>query len=177
MKTQDATILEIAKREGYELKGVKTFSGMERTGGGFNATLYRKGKRIAYLTNDDSGGETMWEGLSREEEAMIKKFCTEVPDYIFPDYPDLPIKCDMGIFVGAMVNHYIDERLWIRRCKTKTCVLLKSHQPGHYTVYSAPYSTKLADHIRQKYGNDLLEIINERYIITRKEVLAHAHAR
>jgi hypothetical protein len=41
----------------YEVKGIKTFRGME--GGGYNATLYRSGKRVAAVIDDASGGPLM----------------------------------------------------------------------------------------------------------------------
>ena len=45
----------IKDKQGYEVKGVKSFRGMEWNG--FNATLYRNGKKVAFCLDSGDGGE------------------------------------------------------------------------------------------------------------------------
>ena len=49
----------------YSVKGVKTFIGNE--GHGFNATLYRDGKAIAFVYDDASGGPVAFEWKDRDQ--------------------------------------------------------------------------------------------------------------
>lgn len=49
----------------YEVKGIKTFTGME--GGGYNATLYRNGKKVAAVIDDASGGPLMVEWVDYQK--------------------------------------------------------------------------------------------------------------
>lgn len=49
----------------YEIKGIKTFTGME--GGGYNATLYRRGKKVAVCIDDASGGPLQMEWVDWEK--------------------------------------------------------------------------------------------------------------
>ncbi len=160
MDKQRQQILEAAKKHQYEIKGLKTFKGMEGMGG-FNVTLYREGKRIAFVINEDNGGCFDWQGMSREEESKLKDICKTIePD---TSYPSIPIECDMDIFISVMVGNLEEERDWRRKCKTKTIVLLHSNSEGQYIQYDYPFSPKLAQHIRTKHGTDLKEIVNERY--------------
>lgn len=48
----------------YSVKGVKTYRGME--GEGFNASLYRNGKRVALVIDDATGGPLMFEWLDHK---------------------------------------------------------------------------------------------------------------
>jgi len=57
------------EKELYTIKKLKTFKGMEGMGG-FNLDLCRKGKKIAECINDDTGGDTMFYFINRDEEKI-----------------------------------------------------------------------------------------------------------
>ena len=155
---QDQAIIEAAKEYRYEVKGIKTFKGMEECGG-FNATLYRAGVKVAFVINEDSGGSFIWRWLIPGEETKLSNLCATLP----PDNSyGVTVTVDHDIFIEALVAQVEEKRDWLRRCKTHTCVILKSGRQGEYISFNRPYSPEIAKHIREKYGADLKEIVNER---------------
>ena len=45
------------------------------------------------------------------------------------------------------------------------CLILKSHGAGEFALYkNTPYTPEKAAQIRAKFGEELVEIINERYL-------------
>jgi len=62
----------------YEAKGIKTFRGME--GEGYNADLYRDGKKVAFVIDDATGGMLDVEWLDRKEEKILADHCKTLPD-------------------------------------------------------------------------------------------------
>jgi hypothetical protein len=163
---QDKAILEIAKKESYIIKNLRTFKGMEGMGG-FNATLYRLDMTnhhkilVAHLINDDSGGETNFVGINSMEMEKLRDLCKTVPSR---KVEDVEIKCDPDIFVCTLISNLEAEKYWCKKCKYATIVFLKNQKPEEYTSYSKPYSPEWAATLREKLGDTLLEIVNERYL-------------
>lgn len=171
METQ--AIIQAARDQKYEVKGIRTFTGMEGCGG-FNATLYRDGKKVAFVINSDDGGCYQWEfggykseearRIAREEEAKLKALCESIPPepIKFGDETHM-MDCDMDTFIAALVGEWEETNYWRKKCKTHTCVILKSHTDGQYIHWKLPYDARIKKHILEKYGDDLKEIVNERF--------------
>lgn len=109
----------------YTIRGVRTFQGME--GDGLNATLYRDGKKVAFILDEGCGGcmDFQWEDghhNSKVEEALFKNFIaelkvtksTEKDQYGFSER-DL---FDGDIWVWDTINKAADDRRMKRLCKT-----------------------------------------------------------
>lgn len=102
----------------YTVKNVKTFIGNE--GHGFNATLHRGKKKVAFVCDDASGGEvhfdwmlgsgeTVSEIFSDEEEKLFSEHCQSLP----------PLELNWGggetesvsqtpdVVVTKLVNHFL----------------------------------------------------------------------
>ncbi|GAH34833.1 unnamed protein product, partial [marine sediment metagenome] len=79
----------------YTIKNIKTFRGHD--GQGYNATLYRDGKRIAVLIEFASGGPLDIEWLDRDEKRV------EVKNYAYDD----EINTYMGTPEEAILNEHI----------------------------------------------------------------------
>ena len=156
---QRKQIVELAVKNGYQIKGLKIFKGMDDHG--FNCNLLRYGKKIAEVVNDGSGGPTLFHWLDKAEEPKLQALCNKVEP---ADYDGIMLNCDMDIFIGEMIDHLQEENAWKSRCQNFTIVLLKSLEDSQYIQYKAPYSPELAEKIREKYGDDLEEIVNERYL-------------
>lgn len=157
--TQQKQIIELAQKNGYRVKGLKVFKGME--GYGFNVRLLRHGKKIAEVVDDGSGGVTMFYWTDRSEELKLQDLCAKVDPEMYEGYE---IKCDQSIFIEELVNHLQEENAWKSRCQKQTVVLLKSLGDSQYMQYKMPYTPELAKQIREQYGDDLVEIVNERYL-------------
>jgi hypothetical protein len=103
----------------YSVAKVKTFRGRE--GEGFNATLLRDGKAVALVMDEAQGGEYRFEWKdgfrdTKEEkklEAFIDERRTAVPA------KDQDIYC-ADIFVGDLVNEFLNDRKFRRLCKANT---------------------------------------------------------
>ncbi len=173
-ETQNQAIIQAAKDHKYEVRGIRTFQGREGCGG-FNATLYREGKKVAFIINEDDGGMFDWDWggykseadrkAARAEEEKLMALCKTIPDApSMIEGADFTISCDLDIFISVLVGQVEEERWWKRKCKTKTCVILKSHQDGQFIQYSVPYDERIKKHVQEKYGDDLKEIVNERFL-------------
>lgn len=91
----------------YAVKGVKTFVGME--GHGYNATLYRDGKKAAFVVDDASGGPLQVEWADPSEEALLRGHAATLPP-VTCEWADsatgLPATLDMTpeLFIEGLVN-------------------------------------------------------------------------
>lgn len=105
----------------YTVKGVKSFIGNE--GHGFNATLYRDGKAVAFVYDDASGGPVCFEWKDRadglvevqtktydgkpwtvkmtNEEKRLHDLCASMPKQKFEG---MELDVTMDILVGDLVN-------------------------------------------------------------------------
>lgn len=77
----------MAKIMGLELKGVKTFMGME--GYGLNANLYLNGKKVAFVLDEGNGGElsiSFTDNTKRDEVfAIAQKYYEKYPKFMLSD--------------------------------------------------------------------------------------------
>lgn len=167
----------MAKLTDYTVKGVKSFEGME--GLGFNATLYREGRKVATVIDDASGGEVMFRwldegastvkyphhghnGETREldgtpEEALFAKVVFDLPSV---ESHGMTLHKSEGWVVSDLVNEYEDRR-WLRRnTKTKTLFRLKGEEAGSYRTINSPYGEKVVEYIMGKYGDKVELIVN-----------------
>lgn len=166
----------------YKVKGVKTFSGME--GRGFNASLYRDNKRVAFVIDDASGGSIMFEWLDREkpkvnievvdERGKKQSFEVTPEQKILYDYtktlhpvessyfPDgLPM--DQDLFVGEIVGEYLEEKQLKRWCKNKIVTITRGCKKDEYVTFKVPYNEENKRVILEK-NDDIIEIVNERFL-------------
>tara|TARA_Y100000310_G_scaffold120945_1_gene119702 strand:- start:1136 stop:1810 length:675 start_codon:yes stop_codon:yes gene_type:complete len=163
MDSETKGIRELAKAQGYEVKGVKSFLGRE--GYGFNATMYREGKKIAFVMDSADGGMYDWEWVDRKEEAILEMNVATLPEQPSGiEGADWTLKIDMDWFISGLVEDFENDKTFRTKCKTKTLFSLHSHQNGEYIIHSAPYTASVKTRIEAEYGKDLKEIINERFM-------------
>jgi len=101
------------------VKGIKSFVGNE--GHGYNATLYADGKKVAFVIDDASGGQTQfqYEGKTREERAANEKIVTDFikalpPQAIGADapqwekdlYPSGLREINLDIYIAGLVDNF-----------------------------------------------------------------------
>lgn len=162
----------------YSVKNVKNFMGMDTYG--FNCTLYRGKKKVAFCIDDGNGGEVMidwgtpprstedkagweaWRAEKKEEQKLLADHLKTLPKVMSELFPK-GLTIDEGWFVSELVNRFEKEkevRKIQRQCSQKTLFRTKSNKDGAYYIQNAPYSIHLAQAIRLKYGQDV-EIFNE----------------
>ncbi len=151
-------------KHGYSVRNVKTFRGME--GGGFNATLYRDGHRIAFVIDDATGGDMriQWaDARSRgAEEKRLLEFLKTLPkergeDTEYDVTPD--------IFLDALVNQAQAEKRLKRLFEKETLFRLKSDptDDDKWRVINTCFSPGVKAAFVKRYGDRLGEILNEAY--------------
>ena len=168
MDSETQGIMELAKAQGYEVKGVKSFLGRE--GYGFNATMYRNGKRIAFVVDSADGGDYDWDWVDRKEEIILQTNVDTLPKVAIgcrkwqfgAGGDDLTI--DIDWFISGLVEKFENDKAFRTKCKSKTLFILHSHQEGQYMIDPSPYTAGVKTKIESEYGADLKEIVNERFM-------------
>ena len=151
-------------KHGYTVRNVKCFRGLE--GEGFNATLYRDGRRIAFLIDDASGGEIriQWtDPHTRDtEEVRLLEFLKTLPR---EQSEGIEYSVDPGIFVAALVDETATEKRLRRIFRKQTLFRLKEDRTDDdkWRVLKAPFSPGVKAQIVKRYGDRLAQILNEQY--------------
>ena len=152
------------------LKGVKIASNMSEETIAFTGALWINGKKAAELKNDGNGGANFAWFVDRELEKAFDAYCESLPPE--PQTDEWAIErgldamsMDSDLWISLEVGKIDEARYWKRKCAKTMCVILKSHKEGKFIQYKAwPYTTDAAKEVREKYGDDLLEIVNERFL-------------
>jgi hypothetical protein len=158
------------KIESVELKGVKIASNMSEETVAFTGSLYINGKKAADLKNDGNGGANFAWFNDRELEKAFDAYCESLP--AVPQTDDWAIEKGLGplamnsdFWISLEIGKIDEERFWKRKCSKTMCIKLKGHKDGEFTQYKAwPYSADAAKEVRKIHGEELVEIINERFL-------------
>lgn len=155
---------------GYEVKKVKCFNTPD--GGGFNCDLYKDGVKIASVFNGGNGGchdysfgnrqRTQYHDGGVDELKALQDFCKSLGKYEDEDGPHhIELDWDVDLFVSHLIDEFESNKKLARLCKTKCVIRLKEDRPDEIRTFKFAYTPQLGDQIRKKYGDNLLEIVNE----------------
>jgi hypothetical protein len=166
----------------YSVKNVKSFMGRE--GYGFNCNLYKGKKMVAFCYDDASGGpvdidwlpkeypqvedKTAWAAYREKcqaEKAELQSHLDTLPEVDWEN-DGFSLKIDMGWFITDLVSKWErerDERKMKKRCQTKTLFRTAEQQEGQHWEINRPIDDRVRNHINKKYGDQLVEIINDRF--------------
>ena len=161
MHTEQQAKKEILASD-WSVKGVKFMKGHDADS--MECSLYYKGKRVATVWDDSWGGGFQYTPVKGQQKTveLFHKFAHQftVPS----EYFDKGMTYNMDIVVDILVNHFEEEKQIKRWCKTKTIFTLKGDEKGSYRSFNNKFNDKLFDHITNKYGDQLGEILNMRYV-------------
>ena len=137
MKNQYEIAKETILKSDYEIKGLKTFMGME--GYGVNASLYYKGKKIAFIIDDGNGGclnIDYLDGHHRNTPSHITEFLKKLPSFTnkeqgFEFREDEIDRVDEEDFCNILINHKLDQREF-KKCLNKVSVLTDDNTIATY---------------------------------------------
>lgn len=115
---QTAIAKAVGSGHGYSVKGVKNFRGNE--GYGFNATLYRDGKAIAFVIDDANGGVYSYEWKDKAEEKLLDDHVKTLPK-VHEHGMELTVDADW--FVSDLVDDYNLEKDAAKMVKGKVAML------------------------------------------------------
>lgn len=140
----------------YNVKGIKSFIGME--GSGFNATLYRGKKKVAFVIDSAQGGDYDYQWYDKAEEKILRDYCLSLSKHIAYDmemdeHPDS--------LIAELVDAYENKKRFTRLCKTSTLFRIKGDEEGEYRKFRYPYNDAMKKHLRDKYGDTVVEVLNE----------------
>lgn len=150
--------MDNTKKNGYSAKVTKTFRGEDMPG--YNATLFKDGKKIGTFDQYGAGGP-LEIGLNDAELKKIQDYTATLGN-MPGQFSDLA--WDAELFLEELASDFLEEKNWRTRCKTKTLFRLKEDGENAYRQIKTPYSPEFAKGIRTKFADTLVEIINERYL-------------
>jgi len=145
-------------KESIQLKNVKIAWHMSEGTTAFTASLYIDGKKAADVKNEGRGGDNHPRFMDRELEKEFKEFCLTIP------YPGESYSMTYDSFIGILLGEWISNDDWKKACRKGLVFRVKSDNEDQYRTTKGKYSPELASAIREKYGDELVEIINERFI-------------
>jgi len=151
-------------KESIQLKNVKIAWHMSEGTTAFTASLYIDGKKAADVKNEGRGGDNHPRFTDRELQKEFYEFCTTLP------YPGESFNMTYDSFIGILLDEWIENDDWKKACRKGLVFLLKSDgivdkEKSHmYHITKGKYSATLAQQVREKHGDNLLEIVNERFI-------------
>ena len=160
---------------GYSVRKLKTWTG--RDGYGYAGELLRDGKFVGEFLQNGNGGCTdlvfrkkTKNGFERDkvEEELFNAFLSSLPEETWPEDwtttgTGATYKVDAdGLIAGLVDAHETDKRLR-RLCAKKTVYRLKTDQPEEIWTIPYPFSPTVKAGLQAKHGDQLEEIINERF--------------
>ena len=145
----------------YSIRGLKAWRTDD--GGGYELSLLCGGKKVATVLEEGRGGETRFYWANPEAEAVFDKYLATLP--IIEIYQGHEIKVDGGVFVEELVGVYEINKRFKRLCKSKIVFTLKDKDKDDttYNTINRPFNQVTKDLMIAKYGDNLKEIINERF--------------
>ena len=151
-------------KESIQLKNVKIAWNMSEETTAFTATLYIDGAKAAYVKNEGTGGDNHPRFMDRELEKEFHEFCKSLPPEYLDDDDDEPYPMTYDSFIGQLLTEWISNDDWKKACKKGIAVVFKRHAKGEYSTIKGAYTPARAQQVRDHYGDELVEIINERFI-------------
>jgi len=97
---------------------------------------------------------TTFEALGHDSEECCKVCFKEIME---------PYPVTYDSFIGDLLTEWIENDAWKKACRKGLVFLLKDGPPGAYRITNGKYSAILAEKIRERHGDNLLEIVNERF--------------
>ena len=103
------------------IKGLKTWE--TNDGGGYQFTLYKDGKRCAFVHNDGNGGCLNYQWFDSDSEGKIQDFIETLPDWESHGHTG---KMNLDIFIEDLVNEHEMSKKLARLRKKATLFRLLS---------------------------------------------------
>jgi hypothetical protein len=162
----EATMTTINK---VELKNVKIAGNLSEETIAFTGALYINGKKAADVKNAGHGGDNATWFKDRDLGMAFEAWAAALPPMPVTD-DDIamgltqPLPMSADLWISLEVGRIDDERFWRRKCTKGVLIILTKHATGEYGEYkNTPYTPSIAAKLRERHGEELVEIINERF--------------
>ena len=133
------------------IKGLKTWATDD--GGGYQFTLYKDGKKCAFVHNDGHGGCLDYQWFDNDSEAKIRAFVQTLPDWEAHGFTG---KMDLDFFIENLLEKYETEKWLNRQRKKGTLFRLISDPDSTIRVLKTFDMGKAKESLDRKYPNQYL---------------------
>lgn len=153
----------------YTVKNIKRLHGWDPSEDGYQASLYKDGRRIGTFGMEANGGCERFTMPDAEYDALCKhahKALGKQNEYAKP-----PTDWSMDSITGEYCDQLVHEahQLKARRrwSKKKTLFTLEGDKDGTYrTIEGATYNPKVHQYLIEKYGVKLVSVYDEQGCVT-----------
>lgn len=144
------------------LKNVKVAANLSRETNAFTASVYFAGKRVGSAYNSGCGGITLVKLLDPNDSRAVEEFVKADPvaRILAAESLTTPVEA----VIDTLVDDHVELQWLKKKCRKHTLVVLKSHREGDMAQFSRPYTARFAERLREQHGDNLVEIINERFV-------------
>lgn len=162
----------------YSVKNVKSFEGRE--GLGYNCTLYCGKQRVATVIDSANGGEAQFRWLDHDAPAVevtydcygrtvTRKatpneaaFLNFIKGKTYEAYGST-YNYDGSAYVAKLVDDFEATKQFKRWCRKKTVFRVKGDAPDRWRTISVMYREDIKQELERRYGDQLEEVLNERF--------------
>jgi hydrogenase maturation factor HypF (carbamoyltransferase family) len=145
----------------FSLKSVKTWN--THDGGGYQGQVLLDGKPALAFHNDGNGGGTDITAFSvdlmRKIEAHVKTL-GPVP----VEGTNETIENSVEMFISFLLDRHEEDKWLKRHCKQKTLFRITGDKENAYRIVKKPYDDKVKQYLTKTYGDQIIEIANERFL-------------
>ena len=153
-----------------ELRKVKEYAGLSHDSIAFNAELWIDGTLAAHVEDDGHGGSVFFRYVDRnhgksEFETAFDAWVAAMPPT--PADDDFgPMDMDAELWVGQELDRINLEKTLQRKCSRNTLIRMVGDSDTEFRSFkpARKYSPAFAAQLRERHGENLLEILNERFI-------------
>ena len=146
----------------FELKKFKSQRGHE--GVGFYCLLHVDGVKGAEVIDEANGGMYRWHWFDPEAKRKWDDHVAAQPEEecgLEFGLPSMMKKPDADSVMARLADEHQIRETMKRKCRTQTLYRLKGDKPEEYWVQKVKFTAEVARKLRDKYGDALVEIINE----------------
>jgi hypothetical protein len=148
----------------YPVKALKNFPGHDGVIHGGN--LYKGNKKIAEIAQDSADAGIINVHIINHD--AYEEFIGKIKELPHDKYPESigiegTITPDEEYVLGSLLDISLINKEYKKYCKNATVFTLKSDAPGEFRSIKGKYSEQYKNIIEKKYGDDLKEIVNERF--------------
>jgi hypothetical protein len=155
------------------LKAVKIAKFMSEETLAYAANIYWQNKKVGDCSNDGHGGSTMVsiQGAKNAQKKEMEAFVMAHPSTLewqekYPPQGLHPADETWTYYLELLVDHLayeVDELRDLKRiCKKTVLFRVKGDPEGEYRTIKTEWGPAIEAHLAKKYGDDMLEILNEK---------------
>lgn len=151
-----------------ELKKIHYSPSLSEETNAFTADIYVDGNMAGHARNSGHGGNTDVHIISPEIRKRANEYAKALPPIALSSGP-LPM--DLEHLIDTLLEEHLKakenqriENTYKRWCKKSVVFRVKGDKPNTWRTLNTVYVQGAVQHLRQKHGDQLEEILNERFL-------------